>query len=272
VVTPTENTTRTQNPALLIKLFMSFMFATKAEMGYDDMIERHDNGRYTYQIPDPEGSRFFRTIDTISEYRSNNITGRMARVWLVEEVASSAADATPLFAGHTCVLKDVWLEESASTEKEIQHNIFKDIENFWALPSLPPERSKLKPLKETHQQLVDSKRYKEYFLGIETDYTGDTTKEVANGSVRLKGLFDQPVGRSTASKNGTRLHSANTTRPAHEELHPLPSNADAQYIDRTYSRKKQYRVVFKETCVALGKLKTLGEVIDVTTKTLIGML
>ena len=129
--------TRTQNPAFLIKLFMSFMFATKAEMGYDDMIERHDNRRYTYQIPDPKGSRFFRTIDTILEDRSSNITGRMTRIYLVEEVTSSALEATPVMPRRTCVLKDMWLDESAAMEREIQDNIFKDIESFFALLSLP---------------------------------------------------------------------------------------------------------------------------------------
>ena len=235
-------------------------------MGYDDMIERHDNGRYTYQIPNAEGSRFFRTIDTISEYCSNNITGRMARIWLVEEVTSSAPDATPIMPGRTCVLKDVWLDESASTEREIQDNIFKDIESFFALSSLPADKSELAESKKARQQLVDSKRYKEYFLKIETDYTGDETKQVANGGVRLKGLFDKPLEQPSASKVGT-----NTARTTHAELHPLLLNSSAQYLDRAYTRKKQYRVVFKENCIAFGKLKTLGEVMDVAVQTLICM-
>jgi len=148
--------TCTQNPAFLIKLFMSFMFATKAEMRYDDMIERHDNRRYTYQIPDPKGSRFFRTIDTILEDRSSNITGRMTRIYLVEEVTSSALEATPVTPRRTCVLKDVWLDESAATEREIQDNIFKDIESFFALSSLPADKTELAELKKARQQLVDS--------------------------------------------------------------------------------------------------------------------
>jgi len=234
---------------------MSLMFAAKAEMGYDEMIERHDNGRYIYQIPDPKVSRFFRTIDTILQDRSNNITGRMTRIWLVEEVTSSAADATPIAAGCTCVLKDVWLDESASTEREIQDNIFNDIESFFALSSLPADKIALLQLKTVHQQLVDSKRYKEYFLKIETDYTGDKTKQVADGSVRLNGLLGE---------RGT----------THAELHAPSLNANSangRYLDRAYPRKKQYRVVFKEHCIAFGKLKTLGEVMDVAVKTLIRM-
>jgi len=233
---------------------MSFMFATKAEMGYDEMIERHDNGRYTYQIPDPKGSRFFRTIDTILEHRSNNITGRMTRIWLVEEVTSSAADTTPTAAGCTCVLKDVWLNESASTEREIQDNIFKDIESFFALSSLPADKTELAELKGARQQLVDSKRYKEYFLKIETDYMGDKTKQVADGGIRLNGL---PGERTTDA-----------------EFHAPSLNANGQYgqyLDQAYPRKKQYWVVFEENCVAFGKLKTLGEVMDVVVQTLIRM-
>ncbi|KJA29937.1 hypothetical protein HYPSUDRAFT_247131 [Hypholoma sublateritium FD-334 SS-4] len=62
--------------------------------------------RYTYEIPnsDGEGSRFYHTIKPISEYRSNNITGRMTRVWLTCEVAS-VTHSTPI--GPECILKDV---------------------------------------------------------------------------------------------------------------------------------------------------------------------
>ncbi|KAF9556347.1 hypothetical protein CPC08DRAFT_589299, partial [Agrocybe pediades] len=134
-----------REPAWLVKAFMAFMFATKEEMGYDPNVTRHDARTFTYCIPTAGDPRFFRTKKVISEYRSNNVTGRMARVWLVEEVDSNAKDSKVI--GSQRVLKDVWLEDSARTEQQIQKAIFKDIENFWSSPT-PSSEPMLQPIKD----------------------------------------------------------------------------------------------------------------------------
>lgn len=49
----------------------------------------------------------------------------MTQVWLTCEVASATCP-TPI--GPECILKDVWLDTSARTERELQNAIFSDIQ------------------------------------------------------------------------------------------------------------------------------------------------
>ncbi|KAF9536333.1 hypothetical protein CPC08DRAFT_756545, partial [Agrocybe pediades] len=110
----------------LIGTFISFMFATDEEMGYDPTVTRHDRDG----IPDSDNGRnsdrFFRTVDTIYDYGSLDVTDKSTRVWLVEEKSSAEDDASPV--GDPAiryVLKDVWHPAKARTERQIQDSIFK---------------------------------------------------------------------------------------------------------------------------------------------------
>lgn len=233
------------------------MFANSEEMGYDPNVARHSNGSFTYELT----GRFFHTTSTISEYRSNSITGRMTRVWSVDEVESSEENAS-IKAGSKgpYVLKDVWLEEKAKTEAEIQLSIFEGIDTFWSTP-LGPDKAEFEPLKSAHSQLVKSGDYKKYFLDIDIDCTGKTTKTVV-GSTRLRGLFATSPTPAPISVNAT-------PRATGDPTHDMDANNLQQSLAREYVPKKQYRVVFKERCEAVQNLGTLGEVFDVVRLTLI---
>jgi len=99
----------------MVKILVSFMFATEKEMGYDPYVTRHSHIHYVYEIE----NRFFRTHEVISGYRSNNITGRILRIWAAREVESNKEDAS--YVGEDeCVVKDVWIDTEARTESEIQ--------------------------------------------------------------------------------------------------------------------------------------------------------
>jgi len=183
-----------QDPKILVQVFMSFLFATNTEMGYEENVTRHSPGKYTFTIP-VNPPRHFQTVRTLSEYRSNNITGRMPRVWLVKEVDSTAPPDEQVNLKQDedglLVLKDVWLENTARTEREIQDAIFKDIETFWESddPVAPDEDAGLKKIKKQHKDLVKFGDYKKYFLGIDTDWVGKTTKACFNPQARKRGLF-----------------------------------------------------------------------------------
>uniref|UniRef100_A0A8H7Y5C7 Protein kinase domain-containing protein n=1 Tax=Psilocybe cubensis TaxID=181762 RepID=A0A8H7Y5C7_PSICU len=224
-------------PKKLIKVFMSILFAT-------------DEARLRPVGNDGGPVRHFQVIRPISIYRSNNITGRMSRIFKVTEVNSNPPS--------TFVLKDVWIEESANTEGQIQEAIFADIEKFWQETTLPEEKEGLANLKRKHAALVASKGYKDYFLSIETDLEGSLSKDIVPAYSLQRGLFNPPLRakqRSVFSGQGSR-HSAGTPRPI--------SNAEKpQTLHRDYLQKKQYRVVFKEVCKSIGELVYVGEVIDV---------
>ncbi|CAA7260737.1 unnamed protein product [Cyclocybe aegerita] len=108
-----------------VSVLLSFIFATETEVGFDLTISRLSPVSYVYQVSD----RFFKTIRMISEYRPLCIADRMTRVWEAVEVASFN-DPTPKRNAHPIALKDVWLDASAQTEKEIQSALFSDLEEF----------------------------------------------------------------------------------------------------------------------------------------------
>ncbi|KDQ22354.1 hypothetical protein PLEOSDRAFT_1068715 [Pleurotus ostreatus PC15] len=178
-----------ENPQLLIKVFMSFLFATEEELGYDPMVTRDAKGDYIYRIPSTEQGqqrdRFFLTTASIAEYRSNNITGRMARVWKVVECHPSGAVVSP--SGPSHVLKDVWLEDSALTEAQIQSQIFEDIQRFFR-DKQDARYLAFERLRPSISDLERNDRYKKYFIEIMADYEGERTKPRSPNSERKRRL------------------------------------------------------------------------------------
>jgi len=245
------------------------MFATEKEMGYDPYVTRHSHIHYVYEIE----NRFFHTQEVISGYRSNNITGRIARIWAAREVESNWKDATCI-GEDECVVKDVWLDAEARTESEIQTAIFADIEQFWETTP-PADKAGLEPLWNKHKNLVSSGGYKDYFLAHIAEQVGETTKPYNNVSFRLKpGLFpaldqrdspDSPTPSRTKSRPNTK-NQRPTVGHTKEK-----SNAPRQPVyDREFASRRQYQVVFKEKCKAtVGHLATLGQVVDILRQALI---
>uniref|UniRef100_A0A8H7YBN7 Fungal-type protein kinase domain-containing protein n=1 Tax=Psilocybe cubensis TaxID=181762 RepID=A0A8H7YBN7_PSICU len=257
-----------ENPKLLVKVFLSFLFATDEELGYnpDVTLVEGKKRQYTFKIPSSDGksAKFYRTVKVLSEYRSNNISGRMARVWLVDQVDSEGNKIGP-----QCILKDVWLAVNALTEKEIQTAIFADIEKYchpdkpdYNLASDPPEDSPqaaLNAIKMRNAELVKSGEYKQYFLEIESDHAGKPSKDVLEGCTPVTGLFQNADANRIASLNENSIRPVGSTG----------LSKTRQPSIRTYTPRKQYRVIFKEVCQPVGDLPTLGKVLDVIQQTLI---
>ncbi|KAH9487296.1 hypothetical protein JR316_0001366 [Psilocybe cubensis] len=257
-----------ENPRLLVKVFLSFLFATDEELGYDTNVTAVEGKKrqYIFKIPSSDGksAKFYRTLKVLSEYPSNNISGRMARVWLVDRVDSDGNKIGP-----PCVLKDVWLSINALTEKEIQTAIFADIEKYchpdkpdYNLALDPPTRSPqaaLNAIKMRNAELVESGEYKQYFLDIESDYSGKPSKDVLEGCTPDMGLFHSAHANRIASLNNISIPSVGSTGFSKTRRSSI----------RTYTPRKQYRVIFKEVCQAVGDLPTLGKVVNVLKQTVI---
>ncbi|KAH9476740.1 hypothetical protein JR316_0010655 [Psilocybe cubensis] len=250
----------TENPKLFIQVLIAFSFATEEELGYDPTVTLEGDGNYTFKLPESLGSkdfRLFRTLEPLSLYRSNNITGRMARVYKVVEVSESGE-----VLGDPLVLKDVWLDSSAETEKQIQEAIFDDIERFWNSTDEPTE---LKMIKEAHKQIVDDGSYKKYFLQIVLDHIGRETKMTAEGGIATQRLLVEPELPPHILRFGTENEESQFLNDqASVDTHPIASQfPESPVVPRKYSPKRQYRVLFKEVCKTSGRLATLGEVVNV---------
>ncbi|KAH9474522.1 hypothetical protein JR316_0012983 [Psilocybe cubensis] len=245
-----------EEPEKLVKIFMFFLFATEEQLGYDPMVERQGDGQYIFQIchsnPNSnaaDNSRFYRTVKMLSGYRSNNITGRMPRVWTVERYNPTTGNVIP---GDLQVLKDVWIDHTAQTERQIQEAMFEAINKFG--DDKPPEHPDLKMIWEMRRELIRSRDYQRLFLTIEDDYDGRQSKVIAPGSRRIWGLFD-PIRTFYQSSGTNSRHDTGQIRAIHTYNKPN--------IERHYVPKKQYRVVFKEICLPIGSLPTLGDAMDV---------
>ncbi|KAH9479872.1 hypothetical protein JR316_0008468 [Psilocybe cubensis] len=258
-----------KQPELLLKVFTSFLYASKEELGYDPGVEHISKGHYVFRgIPNVKDRNVldtYKTVGTISEIRANNITGRMARVFK----AVKLNPATGRYGTKKYVLKDVWIDETAETERALQDAIFGDIEKFWSTRKTPQA---LELIKERHRNLVASKGYKKYFLTIENDYEGALTKPLAEGFQSIRGLLSGPP----LDDEKIETSASHARLALHTQLmgHTIPeSTAYDQFsridFERKYARKKQYRLVFSELCTTVGHLETLGEVIDVLFQALI---
>ncbi|KAG9218182.1 hypothetical protein CCMSSC00406_0010224 [Pleurotus cornucopiae] len=252
-----------ENPRLLIKVFMSFLFATEEELGYDPIVMRDAKGDYIYRIPSTEQGqqrdRFFRTTASIAEYRSNNITGRMARVWKVVECNPSGAVLSP--SEPSRVLKDVWLEDSALTESQIQSQIFEDIKKFFR-DKQDARYLAFERLRPSISDLERNDRYRKYFIQIVADYDGRRTKPRLPNSQRKRRLFStvEPLALPTTSNRG----GSGT---------PCPTESKITFDEgpREFAPRKQYRVIFGEVCEAVGDLGTAGEVADVLSQAIVAL-
>ncbi|KAH9474513.1 hypothetical protein JR316_0012974 [Psilocybe cubensis] len=294
-----------KEPLKLVKIFMSFLFATDVELGYDPMVERQEDGHYIFKIPRPKPTestilpsgdassshsasssldsvsssldnassssddnalstdsnfpstdsdshpieeqlsvkeqqdapddyQYYRTVRVLSCYRSNKISGRMPRVWVIEPYDPVTKKVIP---GDQLVLKDVWIEKSAQTERVIQTAIFEDINKFGDCKAPPTTDPALKIIWEQLKDSIQSREYKKLFLTIENDYTGFTSKKPASGSKRIWGLH-KPVETSYKS-TGTTL------RKEAGQSHPIPASTETN-IHRPFIPKKQYRIIYKE--------------------------
>ena len=202
----------------------------------------------------------FRTLRCIVEYRSLAITGRSTRVWAAVEV--DPTDETKEI-GPEVALKDVWLDQNAFTEREIQNKIFSDIEEFGNgdMNASPHFEDFTPPMKMRIINTIRTRDYRKYFLTIDCDYQGITSKGVASSASPKRGLFflepaSDSTTRRTCSLTPTRLLRQ---RPSH----PTPST-------HVYHPKRHYRLVYKELCSALHDLESLDKIFLILSDALIG--
>ncbi|KAJ8507002.1 hypothetical protein ONZ45_g10579 [Pleurotus djamor] len=250
-----------ENPKMFIKVLMSFQFASEKELGFDPLVERQADGTYIFEIRQGKGPpRRFRTVGVLSEYRSNNITGRMSRIWLVREI-----NADNLYTGKEYVLKDVWLEATAATERAIQTSIFTDFKNFVKGPRSAEQEAVYQAFQHTSKyklsidDLAKDDKFKDYFMTIIADDVCGESKALAVDANAKRGLFHTPVLSSTPTAS-TSTRKSSQRQPSGT---PRPMTAVTNYVPtqhRTYVPRQHYRVVFEEFCKTVGDLETMGEV------------
>ena len=159
-----------QRLADFIRVFVSFVHATKDEMGFDPTVRRvmfYNRMCYVYQVD----GRFFRTINPLFRGRVLGIAGRMTRVWEAVEVGGTSEEEIrkEKNGGRRCVVKDVWLDEDSYTEGNNLSKIFAALDNVdvdhytWDanIDTADGER-----LKSIITDILHGRQYNQYFMAI----------------------------------------------------------------------------------------------------------
>ncbi|KAA1477653.1 hypothetical protein DENSPDRAFT_617523 [Dentipellis sp. KUC8613] len=210
--------------------FASFIFATTDELGYHTSVQRrldltHANSRLclVFRIQ----GRYFKTLRTVVEHRGTNITARTTRIFEAVEV-KSFDDLTQL-EKKTKILKDVWIDDDARTERQIQDAILQDLDTLSdkliSDGSLNSEH--FHDVSEEEKKLVcdalRDRRYRNHFLTIDCDEQGAQCKGITSDTA------------------------------------PAP---DTPGSPRSFVPKRRYRVVYSEVCQALHDIVDLRTVLQ----------
>ncbi|TEB30525.1 hypothetical protein FA13DRAFT_1774689 [Coprinellus micaceus] len=275
-----------ENPTILVRVFISFMFASSESLGFDSNIRRimpspadgHLSISYVYRFTGEDNGKervhYYRTRRTICDSHRLCITGRATRVWEAEQVKSF--DDLTRVDERVVVLREVWLDEGAATERQIQQSIFASLNEFGAKleenPGYSPPHfvdfgadleEEVRALFKEEQEgsfppsAASARRmvYEKYFLTIREDFVGRATRSIAKDyqadSMLLRKVQHMRKTKSPTvpgadssrnNQNSATVHVKRNDGPA-----PPPGNTPA----RQYRPKRAYRLVYEECCLDL---------------------
>jgi hypothetical protein len=181
---------------------LTLLYASLEELGYDPNIWRvrdttlkvNVNKEHPIKFAYKVGEHYYKTLFAIEERWSMCVTGRATRVWLVTEIPG-LGNLRPIDRKAKRVLKDCWLDVGMPSEREIQHQIFADLDGVAAIlaPSetpvdtqatnTPPERPSqglptLAPLSPTVFDETARQNIFECFRSIEKQDKGNGLTEL----------------------------------------------------------------------------------------------
>ncbi|KAF5334196.1 hypothetical protein D9611_014504 [Ephemerocybe angulata] len=267
-----------KHPERFIGVMISLLSASDENLGFNPNIvlypkKYHDPG-YIYRFPgDSAGSsRFFMTTGIVEECRSKRLSGRTTRVWKAVEVANFegkalADNVTP----KEIIIKDVWIDGPADTEKQIQDKIFTSIDDFvggpqpWrdhpCLAKFPPSRL------DDLETLTTNKKYQERFLRIREHFEGPLSKSVAKDTWASPSIFiEAPVEAVSMSPLKTQRNQSKYQSTPASRVAPVPKSA-LQFkmggkIHTEFAQKKRCFFYFDEVCTRVSHVPTFGDAVD----------
>ncbi|TRM55267.1 hypothetical protein BD626DRAFT_588952 [Schizophyllum amplum] len=255
----------------VVAVLANLLFSNPEDLGYDSnikrIIERNEHGefvlQYLYRVAGAKGPRFFKTVQCIAEYGGLVMTGRATRAWEVVEV-HSFDNPTPLPDVASKVLRDVWLNDTARTESEIQQTMFALCDALACEFPADDDPRLVGVDEETkntiHRRLLD-KSYKDLFLTIEADSgrCGAKSRSVPANFTPVPNIFARPVYvNKGGSKQGADMQRASGSISRDTVSVSKPVSTSDQ--PRAFECKQRNFVVYKEVCKALDKVEDLHEI------------
>jgi hypothetical protein len=180
----------------------------------------------------------------------------------------------------------VWLDASATTERQIQDELFKDIQKFASTAGGWQTRPRVAKLSAAHKSILSSalegESFKEYFVCISDSHVGDPSKIVAPGADRDTKVFaidpfdDDVFGSECSSRYQDTPpvppEAASAEDEVEEDEEDLVEETKLDVFPRReFVSKRRCFSLSDLLCTALHDLETLGEAFDVLRHATTGM-
>ncbi|EKM82149.1 hypothetical protein AGABI1DRAFT_105479 [Agaricus bisporus var. burnettii JB137-S8] len=209
-----------------VRVFLSFLYATEEELGYDAAVLRMPYNAeycYVYKLETLRCTKYFRTLQVLYQPHASCITRQKCRVWKAIEV-NSPANLTPIPDALPVALKDPWVTQESVSEKKIQDLIFDRLSNVeetefdWA-----PDRLK--------QKIKDALTHPEtYFVKVECDYM-------------------------KVEKENLKVHNALDSLPESNE------DFNISCTKQDYKRRQRYLVIYSDVGESLALATSLSDAV-----------
>ncbi|KAL5479079.1 hypothetical protein ACEPAI_2367 [Sanghuangporus weigelae] len=229
----------TTDARLVTHIFLSLAFASKEELGWDPTI-RHvlrDDGEHVYHI-DVCGQTY-ETEQLLSDFSSDALVSHATRVWTVRHLGSGAS----------CVLKDVWLDESQQLEHDVRETILHDVEGKFGHEGR----------QEATMHLLTPVAH--WLVPVNGEEDNTTTVMMRGFTPSMKQRFKIRVKKARYAnfEAHTEASTSSDARCRRELRAPFPR---CLHRRKVYQRK-HYRIVFKEVALDIYKVKKLMDVFTV---------
>jgi hypothetical protein len=253
------------------------MYATPVELGFDPNIKECTPTQtapqyFVYTVNDKKaGTVYFKTLQSLSEYRSLCISGRATRVWKAIQI-KSLDDHSPVNGAKEVVLKDIWIQHDAQTERDLQTRLFTDISAFITGTSPGEPIPQLESSEPTFEQLIRGilvgEHWKKHFLTIMFDGIGVLSKESPISARPDATLFNKPLNQPVFPRSQASDYSRAYSTSALREQTSSPSATPA--APRKFAPKRRYFVVFEELCEAVEDLTRFSDTMNALKDTVKG--
>ncbi|KAF6754772.1 hypothetical protein DFP72DRAFT_1170076 [Ephemerocybe angulata] len=251
-----------KDPDQLVRVLVSLLSASDEDLGLNPNIalypEKHANPGFIYRFPGGSAgsSRFFKTTGVVQEASSETLSSGTTRVWKAVEVANFEGDElVPKVAPKEVIIKDVWIDALADTEKEIQDKVFKSIDDFIEGPERWRDHPCLAEFEPSQlsdlETLVANKKYRDRFLHVRRDHQGRPSKSIFTPS-DMRTVSITPIKTQRIQSKFQRTKTSQTVPPGQ-------GDTDAA----EFAPKKRCFFFFDDVCTRVSHVPSLGDAMTV---------
>jgi hypothetical protein len=219
----------------LLKVLLSFAFASDVEMGWDPTVEFLKDGSYHINVGDTQ----YKTLGILQDLGTDLLLSRAARIFKVAKVGDAE--------DNLYVLKDLWLEKDRRSEHQIYEDILKDVRDQYS-------EEDVRTMKQHLLTPIDSTIVKVNDVEDDTETIMMRSHTLESEVVRL------PI---CVPSHNPAMNSKSFPSPSDMEVvtdHDIKFNVR----DATKTRhRRHHRIVFKEFAEPIHKVKTMSDVFTV---------